>query len=79
MDWLNQEQEFLHERVMMDARKLPQAELLELFKIIHKQYLIRGRLFKELSSWVARNNIILPPLDELLSTTKPSSRTPEKE
>ena len=79
MDWLTQEQEFLHQRVMMDARKLSKEDLLEIFQIIHKQYLIRGRLFKELSSWVARNQITLPALDELLSSTKHSFPELEKE
>lgn len=66
LDWMSQEQEFLHNRVMMDAKKLDKDGLLQVLEMVHKQSLINKRLFSSLSTWCARNKIMLPPLDELL-------------
>lgn len=66
IQWQTQEQEFLHNRVMMDARKLSKEDLLKIFEDVHKQYLLRNHLFARLAAWCARNKIILPSLDELL-------------
>jgi len=37
------------------------------FESVHKQYLVRNSLFSRLVSWCARNGVILPAFDELLS------------
>jgi hypothetical protein len=66
LDWMSQEQEFLHNRVMMDAKKLDKDGLLQILEMVHKQSLINKRLFSSLSTWCARNQVMLPPLDELL-------------
>ncbi len=66
LEWTTPEQNFLHQRVLMDAKKLDKEQLLEIFEIIHKQYLIRGHLFSRLSAWCARNNVLLPSFAELL-------------
>lgn len=66
IQWQTQEQEFLHNRVMMDARKLSKEDLLKIFEDVHKQYLLRNHLFARLAAWCAGNKIILPSLDELL-------------
>jgi len=66
LQWQTQEQEFLHQRVMMDARKLSKEDLLKIFEEIHKQYLLRSHLFARLASWCASNKIILPGFEELL-------------
>jgi len=64
--WTTTEQQFLHQRIMLDAKKLSKEELLKYFEIMHNQYQIRSNLFSRLLVWCASNNIILPPLDELL-------------
>jgi hypothetical protein len=67
LEWLDTEQNFLHQRVLMDAKKLNKEQLLEIFVATHKQQLIHKRLFSSLISWCARSGVILPPLTELLS------------
>ena len=67
LEWLDAEQEFLHQRVLMDAKKLDKDQLLELTNMIHKQQLINKRLFSSLLRWCARSGIVLPPLTELLA------------
>lgn len=64
--WTTTEQQFLHQRIMRDAKKLSKEELLKYFEIMHNQYQIRSNLFSRLLVWCASNNVILPPLDELL-------------
>lgn len=66
LQWQTQEQEFLHQRVMMDARKLNRDQLLQIFEDTHRQYLLRNHLFSRLAAWCAGNNIILPSFEELL-------------
>lgn len=66
LQWQTEEQEFLHQRVMMDAKKLNKEQLLEVFEGIHRQYLLRSHLFARLASWCARNKVILPSFEELL-------------
>lgn len=68
LDWMSQEQEFLHKRVMMDAKKLDKDRLLQILEMVHKQSLINKRLFSSLASWCARNKVILPAFDELLTS-----------
>lgn len=63
--WLGTEQSFLHQRVMLDAKKLDKEQLLEIFDSMHQQYLLRNKLFTNLTSWCVRNRIELPPLNEL--------------
>ena len=70
LEWMSPEQNFTHQRVMMDARKLDRDELLEIFEAVHQQYQIRGNLFSRLIYWCAKNGVELPPFDELL---KPKS------
>lgn len=67
LQWQTQEQEFLHQRVMMDAKKLSKEELLQIFEGVHKQYLLRSHLFARLVEWCASNKIILPSFEELLA------------
>ena len=67
LQWQTQEQEFLHQRVMMDAKKLSKEELLQIFEGVHKQYLLRSHLFARLAAWCAGNKIILPSFEELLA------------
>lgn len=66
LQWQTEEQEFLHQRVMMDAKKLNKEQLLEVFEGIHRQYLLRSHLFARLASWCASNKVILPSFEELL-------------
>ena len=68
LDWMSQEQEFLHNRVMMDAKKLDKDGLLQILEMVHKQSLINKRLFSSLASWCARNKVILQAFDELLAS-----------
>ncbi len=68
LDWMSQEQEFLHNRVMMDAKKLDRDGLLQILEMVHKQSLINKRLFSCLASWCARNQVTLPAFDELLAS-----------
>lgn len=70
LEWTTPEQNFLHQRVMMDAKKLDKEQLLEIFEIVHKQYQIRGHLFSRLSSWCAHNSVVLPSFSELLEPKK---------
>ena len=67
LEWLDTEQEFLHQRVLLDAKKLEKEQLLEFTGIIHKQHLINKKLFSSLARWCARSGVMLPPLDELLA------------
>jgi len=78
LEWMSPEQSFMHQRVMMDARKLDKEELLDFFEAVHQQYQIRGNLFSRLISWCAKNGVDLPPFDELL-TPKSISHPVERE
>lgn len=70
LEWVTPEQSFMHQRVMMDARKLSKDELLEIFDGIHQQYQLRAHLFLCLSKWCVRNGVELPPFSELLAPNK---------
>lgn len=75
LEWLSTEQEFLHKRVVGDFAKLDREQMLTIFEEVHKQYLIRNRLFSRLASWCAQSGVVLPGFDELLApkdTTHPS-------
>jgi len=67
LEWLDTEQNFLHQRVLRDARKLDKEQLIEVFEMIHRQHLLHKRLFSALSSWCVRSGVMLPPLTELLT------------
>lgn len=68
LEWLTAEGNFQHTRVMMDVKKLDKEQIIDLFETVHKQYLIRGRMFSRLLKFVQSRGIILPPLDVLLSS-----------
>jgi hypothetical protein len=74
LEWVTPEQSFMHQRVMMDAKKLNKEELLEIFEGIHQQYQLRNHLFVCLTKWCVRNGVELPPFSELLT---PSTQSPE--
>jgi hypothetical protein len=67
LEWLSTEQEFLHKKVVGDFAKLDREQMQEIFKEVHKQYLIRNYLFSRLAAWCARNGVVLPGFDELLT------------
>ena len=64
--WSTTEQDFLHQRVMLDARKLDREQLLEIFEAVHQQYLLRNHLFSRLVKWCTSNGVLLPSFQELL-------------
>ncbi len=66
LQWRTPEQDFLHRRVLADAKKLDKDQLLEIFAEVHSQYLLRSHLFARLSAWCARTGVILPSFQELL-------------
>jgi len=53
-------------KVVKAAKELSRDELLDIFEVIHKQYLIRDNLFKRLLRYMTENGIGLPPFEELL-------------
>lgn len=67
LEWVTPEQSFMHQRVMMDAKKLNKEELLEIFEGVHQQYQLRNHLFVCLTKWLVRNGVELPPFSELLT------------
>jgi hypothetical protein len=66
LSWLDTEQSFLHQRVLMQAKKLDKERLLEIFEEVHKHQLLNKRLFSGLVCWCVKNGITLPPLTDLL-------------
>lgn len=70
ISWLGPEQSFLHQRVMMDAKKLDKENLVEYIDFLHQQYLLRNKLFTNLVCWCTRNGVELPPLTELFEDRK---------
>ena len=76
LEWLNTEQEFLHKRVCGDFAKLDREQMKDVFESVHKQYLIRNSLFSRLASWCARNGVVLPAFEELLSPKEVQHPTP---
>jgi len=67
LEWSTPEQSFMHQRVMMDARKLDKDDLLEIFEAIHQQYQLKGHLFSQLVKWCVKTGVELPPFSELLT------------
>ena len=53
-------------KVVKAAKELSRDELLDIFEVIHKQYLIRDNLFKRLLRYMTENGMGLPPFEELL-------------
>lgn len=76
--WLGTEQSFLHQRVMMDAKKLDKEQLIEIFDAMHQQYLLRSKLFSNLICWCARSGVELPPLTDLFED-KPATHPDQTE
>jgi len=66
-EWLDAEQNFVHQQVLMDAKKLTKEDLLKLFEMVHKQSLIRNRLFTGLVKHNVKNGQLLPSFDTLLA------------
>lgn len=66
LNWLDTEQSFLHQRVLMQAKELSREQLLEIFQEVHRQQLLNKRLFSGLVCWCVKNGITLPPLNDLL-------------
>ena len=62
---LTPEQSFLHQRVLMEAKKLDKDDLIKIFEDVHRLYLIKGGLFTRLVNWCARSGVELPGFDEL--------------
>lgn len=67
LQWRTEEQDFMHQRVMQDARKLDKEQLLEYLDELHKQYQLRHNLFSRLVAWCARTGVALPSFEELLA------------
>lgn len=67
LEWMNTEQEFLHQRACGDFAKLDRDQMQKIFETVHKQYLIRSHLFSRLVVWCAGNNVLLPGFAELLA------------
>lgn len=78
LEWSTPEKDFLHQRVMMDARKLDKEQLLEIFETIHKQYQLRDRLFSALVNWCVRSGVVLPSFSELLEPKQSDLRIPQE-
>ena len=71
LQWSTTEQDFLHQRVMMQAKQLDKDQLLEIFEGVHKQYLLNQHLFKSLMRWCATEGGGLPGFADLLQSTSP--------
>jgi hypothetical protein len=67
LQWRTEEQDFMHQRVMMDAKKLDKEQLLDYLDELHKQYQLRHHLFNRLLIWCARSGVTLPSFEELLA------------
>ena len=65
--WTTQEQDFMHQYFLMQAKKLDKEELLEIFESVHKQYLMKTRLLNCLIKWCIKSNVMLPDIASLLS------------
>ena len=78
LEWVTPEQSFMHQRVMMDARKLDKEQLLEIFDGVHQQYQLRNHLFTCLTKWCVRNGVELPPFSELLAPKQDTHPEPQE-
>jgi len=65
--WTTQEQDFMHQYFLMQAKKLDKEELLEIFESVHKQYLVKSHLLNCLIKWCARTGVNLPDIASILS------------
>jgi hypothetical protein len=65
--WTTQEQDFMHQYFLMQAKKLDKEELLELFEKMHKQYLIKSRFLNCILKWCASSGVLLPDISSILS------------
>jgi hypothetical protein len=63
--FLSLEQQFLNQRVKASAEKLDKDKLIEILEIIHTNYLVRSKMFKNLVKHCAQQGMVLPPLNEL--------------
>lgn len=63
--FLTLEQQFLNQRVKASAEKLDKDKLIEILEIIHTNYLVRSKMFKNLVKHCAQQGMVLPPLNEL--------------
>ena len=63
--FLSLEQKFLNQRVKAGAEKLDKKELIEILEIIHTNYLIRSKMFKNLVKHCAQQGVVLPPINQL--------------
>ena len=64
--FLSVEGEFSHLKACEAAKKLDKDELLDIFEVVHKQYLIRDNLFRKLLKFCTSNGLMLPDMAELL-------------
>lgn len=65
--WTTQEQDFMHQYFLMQAKKLSKEELLDIFESVHKQYLMKTRLLNCLIKWCLNTGINLPDIASILS------------
>jgi hypothetical protein len=63
--FLSLEQKFLHQRFKTEAEKLDKDKLIEIIDIVHTNYLIRSKMFKNLVKHCAQQGVVLPPINEL--------------
>ena len=79
LEWVSTEQEFAHKQAVEAFSKLNRDQMCKLFSDVFQQYQIKSNLFSKLSIWCARNNVILPGFDELLSIGKTVTHPTELE
>lgn len=66
LEWITPEQDFLHQRVMLDAKELSKDQLLPVFEAMHKQLLVKSNLFNRMLRWCASTPAGLPDIAVLL-------------
>jgi len=76
--WLSTEQQFLHQRVMLDVKKLDREQLVDIFGSYHQSYLLRNKLFTKLVCWCVKNGVELPPITDLLEESEGSPLAEDK-
>lgn len=77
-NWLSTEQKFLHQRVMMDVKKLDREQLVEVCAFFHQSYLLRNKLFTKLVCWCIKNGVELPPITDLVEESEGSPLAEDK-
>ena len=70
LQWITPEQEFLHQRVLLEIQKLSKDELVPVFEAMHKQLLVKSNLFNKMIRWCASTPEGLPDIQELLKPTE---------